>query len=668
MGPLVPVTGSCFAPRARFLFLAILCVAVTTVSSVYVVRWLLKPNTGLVVDYPEVIVTDHQALFSPRAPFSAAVASGLRAGQDRIVSVAGRAVRSSRDLLVADAAITSFRPFPVVVDRPGVGEVSVLITPWFTPSRIEWVFVLAFCLALCCVAFTLSWRLSSQPGTIPLVLAALSYLLFTCVKPFYYESLLSNALIHFGKITSWLLVFFALSFPWERGSRPFRLTLRCVVLAFYAGFIVARLALYARWTASGEERWLDRYRLLGQVGNGADLVAYLSLVALLLSAYVWARSPSDRKRLQWILAGIAIALPPYFFFDQLPLLLSRSEARVSLGAFAQLFLSFVPIFLLIGLTRHQRLRLRAFLARYLSYVGLFACMVALFAVAYLPLRGYLAEGYRIEPPASDLIACAAILVCLGCVRLLFERLTRRWLRVGAPGIGWGALEPGSFGGGGEAPKPEPRANGAEARREARQILRPLLRGLAHRLREPLQVLTSVAPTSDLRAQEAALHVTEALETLESLAGSEPLPTTAARPRTLAVEAQRLVGERYPAVRFLLQGEGVRPVSCHPEPIARALAALLENAAEAQGGEGVVTIRLVEEEARTRIDVCDTGLGLGVLARRRLFAPFYTTKPGHQGLGLFRARAAVEQSEGELEVGEGDDGGTCARVSLLRAHP
>ncbi len=334
--------------RVRFLLLACLCIAVTATSAVYFARWMLKPNTGLVVDYPQVIVVNGRVIFSPRVPFSAAVSSGLLPNRDRLIRVNGVPVASSHDVMRADATIRTYSGFPVLVERPELGPVPLTVTPWFTPARADWVFVLAFCLALACVAFALAWRLPQEGSTPPLVLAALSYLLFTCAKPFYYESLFTNALIHGGKLTAWFLVMFGLRFPWERGSKELRAAAVTAILLVYAVFIGCRLVLYSRWNSSGDEVWLDRYRFLGQIGNVLDGVAYVTLAVLLATAYYRSRLAADRRRIQWLLAGIAIALPPYFFFDQLPIILAGSGTRLSLGSFSQLFLSFIPVFVLIG--------------------------------------------------------------------------------------------------------------------------------------------------------------------------------------------------------------------------------------------------------------------------------------------------------------------------------
>ena len=81
--------GPCHPPDRGRILLAALCVALTAISGAYFVRSLLKPDTGLVVMYPEVTVEDGRVIFSPPAPFSAAAASGLRARRDQILSIDG---------------------------------------------------------------------------------------------------------------------------------------------------------------------------------------------------------------------------------------------------------------------------------------------------------------------------------------------------------------------------------------------------------------------------------------------------------------------------------------------------------------------------------------------------------------------------------------------------
>ncbi len=78
-------------PHWRRVLLTALCAALTLVAGAYFVRSLFKPDTGLVVGFPEVVVKEGRVIFAPKAPFSAAVASGLRPGRDEILAVQHRA-------------------------------------------------------------------------------------------------------------------------------------------------------------------------------------------------------------------------------------------------------------------------------------------------------------------------------------------------------------------------------------------------------------------------------------------------------------------------------------------------------------------------------------------------------------------------------------------------
>ena len=311
------LTGLSPAHRGRIL-LAALCAVLTALSGVYFVRSLLKPDTGLVVMYPEVTVEDGRVVFSPRAPFSAAAASGLRARRDQILSIDGVPVRSSWDVLQADARIRGFAPFPVEVLRDGAERLTVSVTPVFTPTRPDWVFVLAFCVVLAITAALLAARSPAEPGTAFLVLASLFYLVFTCVKPFYYESLLANLLVHVGKLTPWLLVFFGLYFPFRRGTRATRAVVICLLMLGYAAFSAARIGVYIRWAEAGGEPWLELYRKLGRAGNAAEGVSYLAWGSLMASAYTRARTAKEKAQLRWILAGILVALPAVLLLRPAP--------------------------------------------------------------------------------------------------------------------------------------------------------------------------------------------------------------------------------------------------------------------------------------------------------------------------------------------------------------
>ncbi|MGA2975583.1 MAG: ATP-binding protein [Spirochaetia bacterium] len=644
--------------RRRFLTLASLCVSLTALSAVFFVRLLLTPDTGLIRYDPEVVLGKGGLIFSPSAPFSAAVAGGLLPGRDAILSVNGMSVANSRDLVRATAGIRRFEPFPVVVRRDEGRLITLEVKPFFRPTRPDWIFLLVFCLALAVTAFSVSWRLSEESYTVPLAMSALLALLFACITPFSFDNVFTNALANAGNVASWLLVVFALFFPWKRGSRTLRIAIVALILVLYAAFCVVRTGLYARWMDSGLEGWLLQYRRVGLVVIISDGIAYAVLLALLGSAYARSRLPRDRKMLEWMLAGVLIALPPYFFLDQFPLLLGGQEHSIGLGSLAQLFLSIPPIFLLIALTRHAAFNLRFFLTRYGIYGVLFVMMIALFSVLYMPLKSYIEEAYRLDPPLPELFATGLIALAIALLRLPIDRLFSIRLRRSRPDeqgltdVGLKLIIQ-------QMAKENTRTLSAQRLSE----LRAILKGVVRALQEPAQCLASGAALNGTSVQqEAGARIMYFLRTLESLASSPATVRGGATAQAIARGAVEQVRMCFPGALFRIEGEGAMRLSCYPEEVVRALAAVLENAAEAcEGRPAPVQIRIDANAARLLFEVTDDGLGIDAFMRRRIFQPFFTTKPGHQGLGLYFARIMVERNDGSVEVTRGDAGGTIARL-------
>jgi signal transduction histidine kinase len=88
--------------------------------------------------------------------------------------------------------------------------------------------------------------------------------------------------------------------------------------------------------------------------------------------------------------------------------------------------------------------------------------------------------------------------------------------------------------------------------------------------------------------------------------------------------------------------------------------LLDNAIDALGSTGTITLRTRRDGECIVVDIADTGPGIPEDARSHVFEPFYTTKDvGHgTGLGLDTARRIVEQRHGgSLAFDTGEDGTT-----------
>jgi len=97
--------------------------------------------------------------------------------------------------------------------------------------------------------------------------------------------------------------------------------------------------------------------------------------------------------------------------------------------------------------------------------------------------------------------------------------------------------------------------------------------------------------------------------------------------------------------------------------------LMDNAVDAMGGSGTLTLRAEREVDGVRVWVCDTGSGIAASIRERLFEPFATTKPpgSGTGLGLHISHSVVERHGGRIEV-ESRPSRTCFIVTLPGRPP
>jgi signal transduction histidine kinase len=64
-----------------------------------------------------------------------------------------------------------------------------------------------------------------------------------------------------------------------------------------------------------------------------------------------------------------------------------------------------------------------------------------------------------------------------------------------------------------------------------------------------------------------------------------------------------------------------------------------------------------------IEVADTGPGVPADLVDRLFEPFFTTRAGGTGLGLFLSMELARGLGGEVRYRDGTDGGACFEVRL-----
>jgi hypothetical protein len=204
-----------------------------------------------------------------------------------------------------------------------------------------------------------------------------------------------------------------------------------------------------------------------------------------------------------------------------------------------------------------------------------------------------------------------------------------------------------------------------ARRVAHEIKNPLtpIALSAERIRRHLQRATPPDAASLKVLHSCADTIAGAVETVRTLVDEfstlARFPT--ARPQsaninsivesTLAMFHERLDNIR---VRRSLAPE-LPNVMADPEAIKRALANLVDNAAEAMQDaifrEIQISTALVASRDVVEITVADTGHGVTRELKERLFLPYFSTKKRGTGLGLAIVNRIIEDHHGSIRVEE-----------------
>ena len=223
-----------------------------------------------------------------------------------------------------------------------------------------------------------------------------------------------------------------------------------------------------------------------------------------------------------------------------------------------------------------------------------------------------------------------------------------------------------------------RAENAVSRRDE------LLGIVAHDLRNPLNVIALRAKlihddAGDDKARESSAAITRTVARMDHLISSL-LDSAAIESGQLRVVKDdcaiadivaQMVELFEPAatqkgIRFQVRmAEPEIHISADRERIVQALSNLLSNAIRFAGRDDRVEVRVSRADGRVRFDVCDTGPGIPVELRPRIFERYYRgSGPGHGvGLGLYIANAIVTSHGGDIQVATETGKGTIFRVHL-----
>lgn len=118
--------------------------------------------------------------------------------------------------------------------------------------------------------------------------------------------------------------------------------------------------------------------------------------------------------------------------------------------------------------------------------------------------------------------------------------------------------------------------------------------------------------------------------------------------------------------------GLPHISAYPGELNQVWTNLVDNAVDAMGGSGKLTVRTRSEDAdHLLVEIGDTGPGMPEDVRNRVFEPFFTTKPMGKGTGLgldIAWRIVVGRHQGDIRVAESVPGDTRFQVLLPVREP
>ncbi|HEY8370030.1 MAG TPA: GAF domain-containing protein [Thermodesulfobacteriota bacterium] len=195
--------------------------------------------------------------------------------------------------------------------------------------------------------------------------------------------------------------------------------------------------------------------------------------------------------------------------------------------------------------------------------------------------------------------------------------------------------------------------------------------VAHEIRNPLVSIGGFArrlhkrigeDSPDRVYTEIILKEVSRLERIlnEILAFSKEHRSTAYEPQSLEAivdSTLQMMAEAFKenGVRVVKRFDpGLPPIVCDGTQIRQVFVNLFNNAREAMGKGGTLTVRLTSADGRGLgphlvAEVEDTGGGLAEPVMDHIFRPFYTTKESGTGLGLAIVKRIVQNHAGSIEV-------------------
>jgi signal transduction histidine kinase len=115
----------------------------------------------------------------------------------------------------------------------------------------------------------------------------------------------------------------------------------------------------------------------------------------------------------------------------------------------------------------------------------------------------------------------------------------------------------------------------------------------------------------------------------------------------------LKGKFAPGIKLVKEYDrSLPPIPVYAAELNQVWTNLIDNAIQAMGDEGTLTVRTSRDDGYAVVEICDTGSGIPAEIQSRIFEPFFTTKGVGEGTGLgldISWRVIVNKHHGDLSV-------------------
>ncbi|WP_319420881.1 hybrid sensor histidine kinase/response regulator [Pleurocapsa sp. FMAR1] len=121
--------------------------------------------------------------------------------------------------------------------------------------------------------------------------------------------------------------------------------------------------------------------------------------------------------------------------------------------------------------------------------------------------------------------------------------------------------------------------------------------------------------------------------------------------TIEIALSSLAKQMPKGIQIMRNYGNLPAIYCYPEELQKLWFHLIQNALEAIGSLGILTINLYQQQNNLIVDIIDTGEGIEPEVVQKMCDPFFTTKfsGDNTGLGLTIAKQIIEHHEGSITV-------------------